>query len=138
MALTVIADTAMTDQHDLQPDALATVVAFLNLDIVPPPATKVASWVLESLARETETLHDFMNSAPSDARAFPQQSADRQDEMDFTLKDMFLPVDMRLQSVLVSQWLCHSVSLCRSVCASRSGLLLSVPHRRRQQSLLRL
>ncbi len=104
MALTVIADTAMTDQHDLQPDALATVVAFLNLDIVPPPAMKVASWVLESLARETETLHDFMNSAPSDARAFPQESADRQDEMDFTLKDMFLPVDMRLQSVLVSQW----------------------------------
>ncbi len=104
MALTVIADTAMTDHHDLQLDALATIVAFLKLDVVPHVATNVTVWVLETLTQETEMLHSFMNSAPSDAGAFPQKNANIRDDMDFALKDMFLPADMRLQSILVSQW----------------------------------
>jgi hypothetical protein len=104
MALNVIAETAMTDHHDLQLDALATIVAFLKLDVVPIAATNVTDWVMQSLSTETEQLHNFMNSAPSDAGTFPQKSSSILDEMDSSLKDMFLPADMRLQSVLVSQW----------------------------------
>ncbi len=103
-ALGFITATAMTDNHDLQSDCLAAVVAFLKLKTVLPSVTKVAVWITECLTRDTSAMHDFMNSTPLETKAHPQASVDKQDDMDFALKDMFLPADMRLQSVLVSEW----------------------------------
>jgi len=103
-ALDVITATAMSDNHDLQPDALASALAFLRLKAAPPSATRVALWMKERLTRDTEALHDFMNSAPSEADTIQQRSAPDQGGMDSSLKDMFLPADMRLQSVLVTRW----------------------------------
>jgi hypothetical protein len=79
-------------------------MAFLRLEAAPAAATKVAVWMKERLTRDTEALHDFMNSAPSEADTIQQTSAPNQGGMDSSLKDMFLPADMRLQSVLVTRW----------------------------------
>jgi HEAT repeat protein len=105
-ALVSLSATAMSDNHDLQPDALATVLTFLKLKAVPAAADAVISWMLERLTRETEVLHDFMNSVPAEARFDRLKKVDKQDFMDFTIKDMFLPPDMQMQSVLVSKWQC--------------------------------
>ena len=103
-AFKVITAIAMCDAHDLQQDALAAILPFLKLKCVPGEATNVILWILQRLNQELENLHDFMNSAPPEARVLQQRKADKSDEMDLALKDMFLPADMRLQSVLVSQW----------------------------------
>lgn len=103
-ALKAITAIAMSDAHNLQLDALASVIPFLKLRNVPPAATNVIVWILDRLAQEAEALHNFMNSVPSNAAAVQQTSVDAHDGMDLALKDMFLPADMRQQSVLVSSW----------------------------------